>query len=1013
MKVPGPVIFEALAVDPLGDIRHLEFHANGSFIGASDYLLKIATIPGRPIPHRLEWKVPRAGAYRIMAVGKDTAGKEVVSKAVEILAVGDDSPSEGWVAVKAGSSWRYSNDGTDFGTKWRETGFDDSKWSEGPAQLGYGDGDEQTVTRKGDGPVPPTAYFRHAFPVPADLSVARLRIRLLRDDGAVVYLNGKELVRDNMPRGDVAYATLASDSTDDENAFRTFVVEGGALVAGDNLLAVEVHQASLTSSDLGFDLELTAIPGASRDLPTVGVVATRSETSEPRPEARIAPGQFTVKRSGSTASPLTVLALYSGTATAGIDYSKLPNQITIPEGKSETTLDVVALDDALLEGVESVVVELVQPPILIDPLAAALPPPPTYLIDGEKSRAEVKIHDADSADDAKITILEPRAGSRFPALATIPIRALAVDPKGAITRLEFFAGEESIGVSEIVFIREPDPGTPIEHALEWKNPKPGSYALTAVGNDARGIPVLSPPVPVTVGNDVPRDVVVLEVEAADPKAVEPAGTVPADVGIFVVRRVDGPKDIAVPVFYSLDGVARNGVDYERLSGRTELPAGIEAVRIAVVPIGDKAIEEDEKVLLKLEPPVCPAIFPAPPECYQLGPSASAVVVISDRDDNGASNRKPSVVIAAPKSGSAFVEGEVIPIVAEATDVDGTIERLDILVDGDVVASVKGGAAKFDWLGAKPGLHRITARALDDDGADAGSPTVPVFVRGVEQVAFVHRDLPPAYLPGAAIEVALVAEPPRGSGAWAVEDVPPKGWAVSDVSNEGAYDAATGKVKLGPFTDAEPRRLTYRVTVPAGTTGPQTFAGSSSLDGKPLPVAGDTQLLPAAENHPADIKPTDNVVVVDELTAYAAAWKRGQPWGSDGGTIPVTYVARAGLIWKSGESYRYDPAAGAPPNCWMPAKPPGAEFASASRRGLGLAVVEVPTGVAERHAELIQKPGVGGRVEIHVQPPAGTQAVAVEETVPAGWRVSQISDDGVYDAATGRIRWGLFFGDAVR
>jgi hypothetical protein len=837
--LPAKVVFEAEAVDPLGDIRHLEFFANGEFVGASDYLLKIATIPGRPIPHRLEWNVTQAGAYRVVVLGKDTAGKEVTSKPVEIV-----------------------------------------------------------------------------------------------------------------------------------------------VSAGDEL----------------------------SNLPLVRLKVVREATAEPRPEARIAPGQFVVQRTGSVEEALSVLVIYSGTATPELDYPRLPNSVTIPAGKEEVALEVIALDDDLVEGEETVVAELVYPPIELDPLAlaGALPPQPDYRIDGEHSQAKVVIHDADTATRPVLRIQEPAAGDRFPAGTTISIRALAIDPNGAITRVEFFSGRQSIGVSEITFIREPDPGTPIEHSLEWKGAESGEHRLTARARSSSGAEIEAPVVPISVGDR--SNVVVLDVEAFDAKAQEPFGTTPADVGVFIIRRIDGPMDVAVPVLYSVDGGARNGIDFERLSGQIQLPAGAESVRVAVVPIGDKAKEDEERVQLKLESPICPAIFPPPPQCYRIGPKGSAVVVIHDGEDN--KNRAPVATIVSPRSGSAFVEGDMLAIRVEARDADGTIERLDLLADGAVLASSKDATFTFEWKGAGVGLHRLTARALDNAGEDHTSPVVTVMVRAMEEVAFVHRDLPPAYFPGTVLDVALLAEPPRGGAAWTVAEVPPTGWVVSEISDEGFFDGATGKVKFGPYTDTQERRLTYRVAAPASASGAQNFTGKSSLDGRTLPVAGDAVLSPVGEHHPADMTPTNQVIVADELTAYAAAWKRGRPWGADGGTIPVAYVTRAGLIWKSGEAYRFDTSAGAPPACWVPSATRPADRALAGRSP-GLAVVDVPEGVAERHAETVQKPGAAGRVEIHVQPPLGTFAVAVEENVPHGWQVSAVSDDGVYDPATGRIRWGLFFGDAPR
>lgn len=66
-------------MDPAGDIRLVEFFANGEFIGRSQYLLKIAVIPGKPIPHRLVWEGVPAGPYQVIARAVDTAGNPVAS----------------------------------------------------------------------------------------------------------------------------------------------------------------------------------------------------------------------------------------------------------------------------------------------------------------------------------------------------------------------------------------------------------------------------------------------------------------------------------------------------------------------------------------------------------------------------------------------------------------------------------------------------------------------------------------------------------------------------------------------------------------------------------------------------------------------------------------------------------------------------------------------------------------------------------------------------------------------
>ena len=87
--------------------------------------------------------------------------------------------------------------------------------------------------------------------------IGSLRLHLKRDDGAVVYLNGTEVARDNLPDGEIRFDTLAENASDDGQTFHEFELNAADLVAGENLLAVEVHQVSTSSSDLSFDLRLT------------------------------------------------------------------------------------------------------------------------------------------------------------------------------------------------------------------------------------------------------------------------------------------------------------------------------------------------------------------------------------------------------------------------------------------------------------------------------------------------------------------------------------------------------------------------------------------------------------------------------------------------------------------------------------------------------------------------------------------------------------------------------------
>ena len=165
------------------------------------------------------------------------------------------------ILVTAGSTWKYLDTGSNQGAAWRAASFDDTAWAQGPAQLGYGDGDEARVISYGPDSNNRyvTSYFRREFQLPnPNIITAALKLELLRDDGAVVYLNGTEILRSNMPTGTVAWNTLASSSISApaESTFYTSALSTSLLLAGRNVLAVEVHQGALNSADVSFDLRL-------------------------------------------------------------------------------------------------------------------------------------------------------------------------------------------------------------------------------------------------------------------------------------------------------------------------------------------------------------------------------------------------------------------------------------------------------------------------------------------------------------------------------------------------------------------------------------------------------------------------------------------------------------------------------------------------------------------------------------------------------------------------------------
>ncbi len=151
--------------------------------------------------------------------------------------------------VPRGSRWTKL-DGADPPADWAATGFDDRRWRVTKAPL------HSTGRRHG-----PT-YLRRSFTVDDPAGYDRLSLRVLADDGAVVFLNGKEVYRRNLPAGPVGADAVAGENVDGlrEHVYWASPVDPKLLAKGENTLAVAVVQSKDGADDLHFDLELSAPP---------------------------------------------------------------------------------------------------------------------------------------------------------------------------------------------------------------------------------------------------------------------------------------------------------------------------------------------------------------------------------------------------------------------------------------------------------------------------------------------------------------------------------------------------------------------------------------------------------------------------------------------------------------------------------------------------------------------------------------------------------------------------------
>jgi hypothetical protein len=162
------------------------------------------------------------------------------------------------------SVWRYNESGTDLGTSWIPPSYSDSAWPQGAGLIGR---------LRNSAPNPPeplntlvtlaatkiTYYFRTHVTVPANSGFTSFQITHIIDDAAVVYVNGVEALRYNLPAGPISYTTMSSVSITDATYQGPFAISASLFQPGDNVIAVEVHQNNNPTGDLMFGLRLEGL----------------------------------------------------------------------------------------------------------------------------------------------------------------------------------------------------------------------------------------------------------------------------------------------------------------------------------------------------------------------------------------------------------------------------------------------------------------------------------------------------------------------------------------------------------------------------------------------------------------------------------------------------------------------------------------------------------------------------------------------------------------------------------
>ncbi len=414
---------------------------------------------------RFQWTNAQPGDYTLVAKAIDDHGAVGYSAGVTISVKGGQTGTN-LTLVARGSVWKFLDNGTDQGGEWKIPMFNDSSWASGPAQLGYGDGDEVTVVGYGLDPANKyiTTYFRRAFNVSNPAGISNLLVSLLRDDGGVVYLNGQEIFRSNMPAGAIDYRTLAVlavGGADETTQFYSAPVPPWLLLAGQNLLAVEIHQSAASSSDLSFDLELTgggAAP-ATNEPPSVSIINPTNGS------VFLAPATIFIAASlhdPDGAAMHATIELFANSQSIGMAQVTDPGPVHDQAFRFLWTNALPGDYSLVAKGTDEQGAISYSAPVQIRVTSPITNHPPF------------------------VQLNQPMEGAVFIAPSTIALRAFAQDQEdGYDVQVEFFAGATSLGRGTFVPTRCATPYCPY-YELIWSNAPPGNYTLTAQAKDKAG-----------------------------------------------------------------------------------------------------------------------------------------------------------------------------------------------------------------------------------------------------------------------------------------------------------------------------------------------------------------------------------------------------------------------------------------------------------------------------------------------------------------------------------------------
>ena len=720
---PANITLAANATDLEAPVASVAFYTNAVLLGTD-----VSS------PFTFDWSGVATGSYALRAIATDAGGLTATSSVVNITvqAAGTTVVLTNFLISSNSAGWKYLDNNVDQGTAWQARLFNDTTWSNGVAQLGFGDFDEATIVSSNQ---QVTTYFRKSFVVNNASTYTNLQLWLLRDDGGAVYLNGTEVFRTtNMP-ANFTFSSLTVGPAPPDNSVDITNVNAGVplLINGTNVIAVEIHQSALISSDISMDLQLIGVSvliTGSNAAPTAVITSPANNASFNPPPATI------VIDAGASDSDDTVakVEFYSNNVKIGEDLTAPYSYTNSGVGSGNYVLAVVAQDTFGARGTSA--------PVNVTVTGVANQPP-------------------------TVALTNPPSGT-FNAPTNLLLQASATDSDGSVAKVEFFRSGVKIGEDTIA-----------PFALDWTNVLVGIFQMTAVATDNGGLTATSIPVsmtftglgPVTFiasgnswkyldnGTDqgAAWQAVVFDDStwASGPSQLGYSSNPPENDEATVISFGPNPSQKYVTYYFRRSFVVANPGAYSFLTIRLLRDDG------AVVYLNGSEVFRSNiganptyTTFASLATDDGTLWFTNTASASLLVTGTNVIAVEVHNSTAGSSdisfdleligntgaivNNPPAVAISSPANNSTYTEPANLTLNVTASDSDGSVTNVAFYVNGVKLGDDATAPYSFNWNNVPLGNYALTAVATDNFSATNLSSTVNVFVTASTAPTLVSR-----------------------------------------------------------------------------------------------------------------------------------------------------------------------------------------------------------------------------------------------------------------------------------